>query len=610
MTCFRLFVLLGLLLELLLGAGGRPATAQTPDTLALATAYRNPARPDTARLASGLALLRAYGSEAALLPRRAALGQRLLAEARRLRRPRLERDALQELHQLAGQTNHPALQLRYTRQLLALARQQRDTVGLVTALEKLSNAYFEAQNMAEALRCAEQADALLRRHPVPALTEATLLARLTNCYLELGQPAQARRTFRRALPATRRAGKRLYEFNLLVTYANGLRLAQPDSALRYLRPALALAQRLADPYALAYVHMVLLQTYKPLGRWPQVQAEARATLRYARLSATPDFEAEALAGLAESLRHLGQGAAAYDTLRRAQTLLDTLQAASTRQELAALQVAAGTERQQARIRTLEQGRRLAAQRQELAALRTRQERAGAGALAGVALLLAGGAFWQYRRRAAAAAAAQATAADTALRQRLAADLHDDVGNLLTQLTMQSGLLRENPLVPVGLFARLDTLNTTARRATQQMSDAIWSLAATAPTLPVLLAHMRDHAYEVFQPLGIEVTFDTHPAVPALPLTVASRQALYLIFKEALHNVVKHAPAATDVRVSLAPAGPGLALAVRNNGPAPAAALRPEGQGLHNMQARAAALGGTVCYPPQATGFAVELMLPR
>ena len=143
-----------------------------------------------------------------------------------------------------------------------------------------------------------------------------------------------------------------------------------------------------------------------------------------------------------------------------------------------------------------------------------------------------------------------------------------------------------------------------------MSDAIWSLAATAPSLPALLAHMRDHAYEVLQPLGIEVTFDTDPAVPALPLRVESRQALYLVFKEALHNVVKHAPAATDVRVRLTPAHPGLALAVHNNGPAPAnAALRPEGQGLSNMQARAAALGGTVQYPPQSTGFVVELTLP-
>ncbi|MBF9224013.1 sensor histidine kinase [Hymenobacter ruricola] len=220
-------------------------------------------------------------------------------------------------------------------------------------------------------------------------------------------------------------------------------------------------------------------------------------------------------------------------------------------------------------------------------------------------LAAGGVYgWQQRR---ARQREQQWQAERALRQRIAVDLHDDVGNLLTQISLQSGLLRESSLLPAPLVARVETLTTTARRATQQMSDAIWGLSATAPTLPELLVHMRDHAYEVLQPLGIEVSFDTHPAVAGLPLSVEARQALYLIFKEALHNVVKHAHA-TEVHVQLTPAGRALALTIRNDGPPPAAPARAEGQGLASMQARAAAVGGRVAYPVQANGFVVEAVV--
>ncbi len=308
-----------------------------------------------------------------------------------------------------------------------------------------------------------------------------------------------------------------------------------------------------------------------------------------------------------ALRLLAQAQAAqhrpeaYATLARYLVLHDTLVNRNRTQAIATAQARFNDAGQQAQIRSLQQARRLAAQQQELTRLRTQRELAGIGGLGLLALLVAGGSFWQYRRRQAAAAVAAAAV----LRQRLAADLHDDVGNLLTQISLQSGLLRESPLLPAPLLARVEALTGTARRATQQMSDAIWGLAATAPTLPELLRHMRDHAHEVLQPLGLEPRFDTHPAVAGLPLSIEARQALYLIFKEALHNVVKHAHP-SKVVITLAPAHPGLALTVRNDGPAAApVSARPEGQGLASMQARAQAVGGRVRFPAQAAGFVVE-----
>ena len=93
-----------------------------------------------------------------------------------------------------------------------------------------------------------------------------------------------------------------------------------------------------------------------------------------------------------------------------------------------------------------------------------------------------------------------------------------------------------------------------------------------------------------------------------PLSAQALQNLYLIYKEALHNVVKHARA-THVTVHFSYAPTGLRLAVTDNGQGADAAGRPAGHGLRNMQVRAQAVGGTVRYEAQAPGFGVVVQLP-
>ena len=105
-------------------------------------------------------------------------------------------------------------------------------------------------------------------------------------------------------------------------------------------------------------------------------------------------------------------------------------------------------------------------------------------------------------------------------------------------------------------------------------------------------------------------FGTRPAVPdPAPCRPKLRQDLYLIYKEALHNVVKHAHGHRRSRVHLATPPAGLTPDRGRQRPGPAGAARPGGHGLANMQARAQAVGGTVRYEPQPVGFAVEVAVP-
>ena len=217
----------------------------------------------------------------------------------------------------------------------------------------------------------------------------------------------------------------------------------------------------------------------------------------------------------------------------------------------------------------------------------------------------GGVYWWQRRRG--QRREQHWQAEHALRQRIAADLHDDVGNLLTQISMHSDLLRETPHSPAQTRARLDTLAIASRQAAQQMSDVVWSLDAGSLRLGQLLDRMRDHAQEVLPPAGLDVRFRVPADLPDPALAPALLHNVYLIYKEALHNVVKHAHA-TTVTVQVA-AVAGLTLTVADDGRGHDGSPRPGGRGLANMQARARTVGGTVRYEPLATGFAVVVTVP-
>lgn len=170
------------LLLLSLPAAGAAAAQPPVDTTRLAIMLRNPTLPDTLRISAGLALAENLGTDAATQARHRRLLLRLLPWARRIGAARAEVRALQELVLVAEQTDDQTGQLRYVRQGIARARQLEQWDALVAFYHSLGGVYFEQQRIAEARRYLELAVAVLRQHPVPATTEASLMGLLSNTY--------------------------------------------------------------------------------------------------------------------------------------------------------------------------------------------------------------------------------------------------------------------------------------------------------------------------------------------------------------------------------------------------------------------------------------------
>ena len=414
--------------------------------------------------------------------------------------------------------------------------------------------------------------------------------------------------------------RRFYGLSIAVSH----RIAVADQAtVRTVRFHLAdVTERLGDhaaalPLARTALHEaveahdvpLVPQLLALLGRTWLHQNRPDSALAYAEWSRQASAEAQSLEGLRAAYEVLalaqaarGHWAAAYQARRQFDRYNDSLNGADVSHRTAALRFNHAAAQHRAELLLL-------GQQQELA--RLKRQRLAAGLLVLALLAGMGGAtlLWRYRQR--------QRQRETALRNTLAADLHDDVGTLLSQIALQSGLLQEGLADAASQRQQLGEITEASRSAVRQLNDVVWSLDAHNDHLPDLLDRMRDYAYEVLGLAGLEATFDFPSELPDQRLSVLLRRNLYLIYKESLHNVLKHAPGATAVAVSLryvAGSLPQLVLEVRDNGPntspTTAGPGRRSGHGLRNMATRAEAMGGAATAGPVAGGgFRVQVAVP-
>ncbi|MSU52562.1 MAG: hypothetical protein EXS41_04090 [Opitutaceae bacterium] len=171
-----------------------------------------------------------------------------------------------------------------------------------------------------------------------------------------------------------------------------------------------------------------------------------------------------------------------------------------------------------------------------------------------------------------------------LRQRIASDLHDEIGSNLGSIALLSelGLHRFGGPAP----GDLEEIRRVARQTADSMRDIVELIQRPAATGDDFVAKLREIAARLLA--GLEWTFEVGVALE-LPSLTAQRHLL-LAFKEALHNIRKHA-AARRVTIDFLRDGAQLRLRIVDDGTGFEPRAVVEGHGLANLRHRAAALSG-------------------
>jgi signal transduction histidine kinase len=176
-----------------------------------------------------------------------------------------------------------------------------------------------------------------------------------------------------------------------------------------------------------------------------------------------------------------------------------------------------------------------------------------------------------------------------LRNKIASDLHDEVGSSLTRISIYSDLLMGGTEENQGK-TYLKSISELSREIVGTMSDIVWSIDNRNDSTGALIIRMKDFANEVLQARGIELSFVVKGIDEGKSLDPALKQNIYLIFKESINNIVKHAQA-SSVSVSIVNSNHEFRMSIQDDGRGFVSNGTQKGNGLRNMHRRAQAIGG-------------------
>jgi signal transduction histidine kinase len=195
------------------------------------------------------------------------------------------------------------------------------------------------------------------------------------------------------------------------------------------------------------------------------------------------------------------------------------------------------------------------------------------------------------------------------RTRVAQDLHDELGVGLTQVGIL-GSLAKNPSLTTELKnVYLDQLSDAARTLVTGLDEIVWAVNPKYDSVASLASYYALFAQRFLNLAEIACRFDTVEELPNFPMASQLRHGIFLAFKEALNNVVRHS-GATEVLLRITVIQNQLLISIADNGRGLAGrAGTPGSDGITGMQMRMEKLGGRCDIRSQAgQGATVEFRL--
>lgn len=175
-----------------------------------------------------------------------------------------------------------------------------------------------------------------------------------------------------------------------------------------------------------------------------------------------------------------------------------------------------------------------------------------------------------------------------VRLQIASDLHDDIGSSLSSIALVTENVRCTLEENHPAHSHLKSVTDVARQTADRLKDDVWVIKPGSDTLENLVLRMKDSTQTVIG--HIEYTLHVNTNGTSLQVPPEFRRNILFIYKEVLHNIVKHSHA-DSVRISFVLEGGLFILDVRDNGTGFDIQDAPKGNGLLNLKRRAEAVKG-------------------
>jgi signal transduction histidine kinase len=156
---------------------------------------------------------------------------------------------------------------------------------------------------------------------------------------------------------------------------------------------------------------------------------------------------------------------------------------------------------------------------------------------------------------------------------------------------------------------LSTIASTSRELVDSMSDIVWAVNPNRDHLSDLSQRMRRFASDLLTAHDIVFHFNAQETERPVRLDAHVRRQVFLIFKESIHNMVRHS-ACRNVKIELRIEKHAMHLTLADDGKGFDPQQESDGHGLMSMRQRAGTLGATLEITSQENhGTVISLKVP-
>lgn len=203
----------------------------------------------------------------------------------------------------------------------------------------------------------------------------------------------------------------------------------------------------------------------------------------------------------------------------------------------------------------------------------------------------------------------------AIRNKIAQDLHDSVGSTLSSISVYSQVAKiyKEKNREEELQTTLEKISDTSGEMISEMNDIVWAINPGNDSMEKILQRMESFAKPLLQTKDIAFRFSYDPALLQVNLPMEKRKNFFLIFKEAINNVLKYADC-KNLEVNIHLKRQQVELEVKDDGQGfnfdqirLQASRSLSGNGLNNMKRRATEMGGE-CYIASKPGSGTRVTL--
>jgi ligand-binding sensor domain-containing protein/signal transduction histidine kinase len=170
-----------------------------------------------------------------------------------------------------------------------------------------------------------------------------------------------------------------------------------------------------------------------------------------------------------------------------------------------------------------------------------------------------------------------------IRNRIAQDLHDEIGSNLSSISLMSELIQKDEKINTEASEKIKRIHKVAKGSTEAMRDIVWLTNPSSDSLRDLIAKMKEVADNT---LGkFDLYFDYPKDVSEITLLPETKRNIFFIYKETLNNIVKHANA-KSVRIKFTIQENTIFLSIKDDGKGFNVSAGYGGNGLKNIRSRA------------------------